>query len=74
MDKIPFSKLDLDLYYEKLDNGLEVYLIPNKKVQNKYVTFSTKYGSVDNEFVPYNDTEMKKVPDGIAHFLEHKLF
>ena len=74
MDKISFSKLDLNLYYEKLDNGLEVYLWPNEKVQNKYVTFSTKYGSVDNEFIPSGMSQMKKVPGGIAHFLEHKLF
>lgn len=74
MDKISFSKLDFNLYYEKLDNGLEVYLLPNENVQNKYVTFSTKYGSIDNEFIPHGMNTMKKVPDGIAHFLEHKLF
>lgn len=74
MKKMPLCKLDLDLYYEKLDNGLEVYLIPNSKVHNKYVTFSTKYGSVDNEFIPISKSKMTKVPEGIAHFLEHKLF
>ncbi len=36
--------------------------------------FSTNYGSIDNEFIPYGEKEKVKVPDGIAHFLEHKLF
>ncbi|WP_316496698.1 EF-P 5-aminopentanol modification-associated protein YfmH, partial [Enterococcus faecium] len=39
-----------------------------------YGLFSTNYGSIDNEFIPYGEKEKVKVPDGIAHFLEHKLF
>ncbi|MFA5603598.1 MAG: pitrilysin family protein [Bacilli bacterium] len=74
MKVTPFNKLDLDLYYEKLDNGLEVYIVPKSNVNNIHVTFSTKYGSKHSEFVPFNSKKMMKVPDGIAHFLEHKLF
>ncbi|MDD2518804.1 MAG: pitrilysin family protein [Bacilli bacterium] len=74
MKVTPFNKLDLDLYYEKLDNGLEVYIVPKSNVNNIHVTFSTKYGSKHSEFVPFNSKKMTKVPDGIAHFLEHKLF
>lgn len=74
MKVTPFNKLDLDLYYEKLDNGLEVYIVPKSNVNNIHVTFSTKYGSKHSEFVPLNSKKMEKVPDGIAHFLEHKLF
>ena len=36
--------------------------------------FSTQFGSVDTTFVPLGETEMINVPDGIAHFLEHKMF
>ena len=36
--------------------------------------FGTKYGSVDNDFIDINTNKRTKVPDGIAHFLEHKLF
>ena len=61
-------------YYHKLDNGLEVYLLPNDKVKNIYATFTTKYGSVHDEFVPIGKTKMYKVPKGVAHFLEHKMF
>ncbi len=74
MKKTKIEKFDLDLYYEKLDNGLEVYMIPKNNCNNVYVTFSTKYGSNDIEFVPINSKKMIKVNDGIAHFLEHKLF
>jgi len=73
MKKINIKELKLDLYTEKLDNGLEIYIIP-KKCNNIYTTFSTKYGSNQDEFVPINSKKMKKYPLGIAHFLEHKMF
>ncbi len=67
-------KMDLDLYYEKLDNGLEIYIIPKDNVNSTYVTFSTKFGSIHSEFVPYDRDKMTKFPLGVAHFLEHKVF
>ncbi|MFC3882328.1 EF-P 5-aminopentanol modification-associated protein YfmH [Bacillus songklensis] len=74
MEKIPFSQLKEELYHEKLPNGLEVYILPKPEFNKAYATFTTKYGSIDNKFVPLKENEMIKVPDGIAHFLEHKLF
>ena len=74
MKKIDIKNLDLNLFYEKLDNGLEVYVIPKENCNNVYATFSTKYGSNIIEFVPIGEKKMIKVPLGIAHFLEHKLF
>jgi len=62
------------IYYEKLDNGLEVYLYTKDRFHNNYVTFTTKFGSINNEFVPIGEDKMIKVPNGIAHFLEHKVF
>ena len=62
------------IYYEKLENGLEVYLYPKDKFHNNYVTFTTKFGSIYNEFVPIGESSMTKVPLGVAHFLEHKVF
>ena len=52
MKKIPLSKLDINVYYEKLENGLEVFIAPKDNVNNIYVTYSTKYGGNHNEFVP----------------------
>lgn len=74
MKKTPLYKCDLDLYYEKLDNGLEIYVIPNNKVNNIYVNYVTRYGSRDNAFIPHGEDKLIEVPKGIAHFLEHKLF
>jgi len=74
MEKIVFDQLKEELYYEKLSNGLDVYILPKKEFNKTYATFTTKYGSVDNHFKPLNGTDFIKVPDGIAHFLEHKLF
>ncbi|CUA80371.1 EF-P 5-aminopentanol modification-associated protein YfmH [Anoxybacillus suryakundensis] len=74
MKVIRYDQLQEQLFYERLNNGLDVYILPKKEFNKTYATFTTKYGSVDNYFTPYGKTSMKKVPDGIAHFLEHKLF
>ncbi|MGG3842036.1 EF-P 5-aminopentanol modification-associated protein YfmH [Anoxybacillus kestanbolensis] len=74
MKVIQYDQLEEQLFYERLNNGLDVYILPKKEFNKTYATFTTKYGSVDNYFTPYGKTSMKKVPDGIAHFLEHKLF
>ena len=50
-----FKNMDLELYSEKLDNGLEVYIVKTPNINNKYVTFSTKYGSIHKDFIPYNE-------------------
>lgn len=72
MKKIELLGLDLTVYSETLSNGLSIYVVPLLNTNNKYVTFSTKYGSIYNEF--YVNDKLVKVPEGIAHFLEHKLF
>lgn len=74
MRQIEFNQLDETLYYEKMANGLQVYVLPKQGFHKTYATFTTKYGSIDNRFVPIGKEEMISVPDGIAHFLEHKLF
>ena len=74
MEKISFDQLQEELFHEKMSNGLNVYILPKKGFNKTYATFTTKYGSVDNTFVPLGKDDYVKVPDGIAHFLEHKLF
>lgn len=69
-----FDRIDLKLYYDKLDNGLEVYIVPKQNVNNIYVTFTTKFGSKHLEFIPAGGKKKIKVPEGVAHFLEHKIF
>ncbi|MEH7344817.1 pitrilysin family protein [Bacillus sp. JJ1532] len=74
MEKITFEQLKEELFFEKLENGLDVYILPKAGFNKTYATFTTKYGSIDNHFLPQGKNEYVKVPDGIAHFLEHKLF
>ncbi|MBD8837965.1 pitrilysin family protein [Paenibacillus sp. FSL K6-4396] len=73
MESIRYEHLQETLYYEVMDNGLHVYILPKPGFQKTYATFATKYGSVDNHFQVEGQEEVK-VPDGIAHFLEHKMF
>ncbi|HHX94084.1 MAG TPA: insulinase family protein [Tenericutes bacterium] len=73
MERLEYKNLGETLYYEKLFNGLEVFLMPKKNFNSTYAIFTTKFGSVDNSF-NLEDEEIIKVPEGIAHFLEHKLF
>jgi len=62
------------IYFHKLDNGLEIFILPKKDYTKKYAIFGTRYGSIDNKFIIPGEKEATEVPEGIAHFLEHKLF
>lgn len=74
MNKVRFDQLQETLYVDELENGLSVYVLPKKGFNKTFATFTTKYGSIDNHFTPLDEQESLRVPDGIAHFLEHKLF
>lgn len=63
-----------EIYFGKHSSGLGIYIVPKKDYSNSYAIFGTKYGSVDSEFVVPGEKEITKVPDGIAHYLEHKMF
>jgi predicted Zn-dependent peptidase len=73
MQKIEHRQIEETLYYEKLPNGLQVYILPKLGFNKTYATFTTRYGSIDNTFQVQGQQRMS-VPDGIAHFLEHKMF
>jgi len=74
MEKINLGVTGETLYYKKHECGLDVFIMPRKDYSAGYAIFGTKYGSVDSEFVVPGETEVTKVPDGIAHYLEHKMF
>ncbi len=54
-------------------SGLDVYVFP-KKLSTAYALFATRYGSIDSRFKLAGDADFVTVPDGIAHYLEHKMF
>ena len=74
MEKIKILGVDEEYFHEELPNGLNVYMLVNDRVNNFYITFSTKYGSVDTEFKLDGDKDFLKVHNGVAHFLEHVNF
>ena len=74
MKKISLAGINEEIYYEKLKNGLDIYLYSKEGCTNNYVTFTTKFGSIYNEFIPIDKNKKITVPHGVAHFLEHKVF
>ncbi|SKC78894.1 EF-P 5-aminopentanol modification-associated protein YfmH [Maledivibacter halophilus] len=62
------------IVYRKLENGLEIFVLPKKDYTKKFAIFGTHYGSIDNKFIIPGENKAIEVPEGIAHFLEHKLF
>ena len=74
MQIIENKKINEKLYIEKLENGLTVMVVPKPGVKKKYIIWGTNYGSIDNKFIVPGEENITEVPDGVAHFLEHKMF
>ena len=68
-----YQNIDETQFSEKLDNGLEVIVVP-KQYNKTYAAFVTKFGSAVQRFIPMESSEYITVPLGVAHFLEHKVF
>ena len=66
-----FEKVNEELFYERLTNGLDVYLYKTDKTKNFYISISVKYGAKVNKY-KIDNKEYDIIP-GSAHFLEHKV-
>ncbi len=55
------------------ESGLRIFVVHKKGFSKYYAIYGTEYGSVDN-LLTLPDGRCEKLPDGVAHFLEHKLF
>lgn len=66
----------LDERYYEIDHptGLKIFVMPKAHYRSTYAVIGTKYGSIDNRFKRSDADGYTEVPEGIAHFLEHKLF
>ena len=69
-----YELIDERVFEHELTNGLRLFVIPKNGFQKTFVTYTTQFGSLDNTFKPHNQNDFVTVPDGVAHFLEHKLF
>ncbi|MBQ2677210.1 MAG: insulinase family protein [Clostridia bacterium] len=55
-------------------SGVKIYVAEKPEYSSAYAIFGTRYGSIDTAFKRREQQEFITVPEGIAHFLEHKLF
>ena len=74
MKVIECLKVKEKAYIEKLENGLKIIIIPRETSNKKYIIWGTHFGSIDNHFIMPDTNEEVFIPDGVAHFLEHKMF
>jgi predicted Zn-dependent peptidase len=67
------KKINEKYYFLKHGSGLDIFVFP-KNHTTAFALLGAKYGSIDNIFKVGGEKDFTEVPDGIAHFLEHKLF
>ncbi|MBQ8164504.1 MAG: insulinase family protein [Clostridia bacterium] len=71
---IEAPELGEKLYEFTHSSGLKVQIIPKKGIYKKFAVISVGFGAVNTKFILPGQSEITTVPDGVAHFLEHKLF
>ena len=74
MQSTYYKQIDENVFEAELNNGLKLFVIPKTGFQKTFVTYTTQFGSLDRKFKPHGSEDFVTVPDGVAHFLEHKLF
>lgn len=74
MKEIKSASLGEKYYEIEHKSGLKIFVMPKENYSSAYAVFGTKYGSIDTKFKRSDSREWTVVPEGIAHFLEHKLF
>lgn len=72
MEKKFYPELSETVYRHTLPNGLPIILVHRPGFTRKLAYFVTDMGAIHTEFTV--DGEKYTVPEGIAHYLEHKLF
>jgi predicted Zn-dependent peptidase len=68
------TRMRESIHAARLEDGLPVFISSRPGFLKGFAIVATNYGSLDNEFVPVGKASMTRFPEGIAHFLEHKLF
>ena len=74
MEVLESKKIQEKAYIETLKNGMKVIIVPKPNLDKKYIIWGTHFGSIDNRFIMPKTNEEVFIPDGVAHFLEHKMF
>ena len=58
----------------KLNNGMNVYVVPKEKYVSTFFSMTTNFGGLNNYIIDNDNKEMILLPMGLAHFLEHSIF
>src|SRR5256885_4327834 len=74
LQELTSPRLRENIHAARLEDGLPVFISSRPGFLKGFAIMATSYGSLDNEFVPVDTPKMTRFPEGIAHFLEHKLF
>lgn len=72
MEKVAIQGLEECIYFTTSRDGLPIYIWQNEYAKSFYLSLNVLYGSIDTEFMI--DNKKHKVPNGIAHFMEHIKF
>ena len=72
--EIKSSRIGDKYFCVEHSSGLKVFVYPKNGYNSTYAIIGTKYGSINTSFKCCGEAEITQVPDGIAHYLEHKLF
>ncbi len=67
-----YPRIGETLYSGKLENGLQIFVVPKKGFSSCYAAFATRYGGAMRKFEI--DGKTVDTPAGVAHYLEHKMF
>lgn len=72
MEKIKIKGIDEEIYFTTSKCGLPIYVWKSEYAKSFYLSLNVHYGSIHTEFSI--DGKKYKVPQGIAHFMEHIKF
>jgi len=72
MQRLTYDRLDQTVFTDTLPNGLRIFVVPKPGFAKKFAFFATNYGSLDTSFT-FDGTHFCSA-DGVAHYLEHKMF
>ena len=72
LKKTEYPAIGETLYTGQLPNGLSLFIVPKKGFRSAFALFGTRYGGAMRRFEI--DGEVRETPEGIAHYLEHKMF
>ncbi len=72
--RIKSDYLGEEYFHMNQPSGLNIYIYPKRGYSSNYAILGTNFGSVNNKFKLKGQSSFTQVPDGVAHYLEHKLF